>query len=382
MTIATRRAWATIDLKALRNNLARVCKLCPSSKIIPIVKANAYGHGMVRIAVAVRDCETAVAGFGVATLDEALKLRKSGNEMPIVLLNGFMSVEELTECLQCNIEPVVHSDYQVRLVESISSDSMPGHRHKFWIKYNTGMNRLGMDRALSRDSYHKLNRLPGTELVLMSHLACADDPDNDRFSEFTQQQLKYLLHLRNELTNNMQKEVVCSLAASAGILHWPATHLDIVRPGVMLYGSSPMVQQTGEELGLQPVMTLKSRLIAIRTLEAGESIGYGATWTCDRKTRVGTVSIGYGDGYPRSAANGTPVVVKSAGGIRRTRIIGRVSMDMITIDLSDIDDVLIDDEVQLWGTDLSADQVARSAGTIAYELFCKLTARVPCDYIG
>ncbi|MCH1600110.1 MAG: alanine racemase, partial [Pseudomonadales bacterium] len=251
---------------------------------------------------------------------------------------------------------------------------------KFWIKYNTGMNRLGLGKRQASEFYLRLQKCPNTELVLMSHLACADDPDSKEFASFTQQQLQYLTELRGELVTASKQDVECSMAASAGILQWPDTHLDYVRPGVMLYGSSPMAGKTGEELGLQPVMTLRSRLITIRDLKAGESIGYGATYVCDRDTRMGTVSIGYGDGYPRSAINGTPVLVQTASGSVRTRMIGRVSMDMITIDLTGIDDAQIDDEVTLWGEGLCADEVARSAGTISYELFCKVTPRVEVSY--
>ncbi|MCG8413925.1 MAG: alanine racemase [Pseudomonadales bacterium] len=382
MTIASRRAWATIDLNALRKNLTRVRSLCPTSKIYPIIKANAYGHGMAEAAAAVKDSHTSIAGYGVATVDEAIRLRELDSELPILLLNGFMTAEELQECLQQRVEPVVHSDYQVQLIEELFTDEILGEHRKFWIKYNTGMNRLGMDRELSLESYLKLQAFPGTELVLMSHLACADDPDNSKFAEFTRQQLSELLSLRGELVASSHRDVPTSMAASAGILHWPDTHLDVVRPGVMLYGSSPMAHETGEELGLQAVMTLSSRIITIRTLQAGDSIGYGATYVCDRETKVGTVSIGYGDGYPRSAENGTPVIVKSATGNTRTRLIGRVSMDMITIDLTGIDDVQIDDEVVLWGKELCADEVARSTNTISYELFCKVTDRVPFNYIN
>lgn len=382
MTIASRRAWATIDLNALRKNLTRVRSLCPSSKIFPIIKSNAYGHGVEQAALALQDSHTNISGLGVATLDEALALRKLNDKQPILLLNGFMSAEELQECLHNRIEPVVHSDYQIALIESVFNDEILDDFRKFWVKYNTGMNRLGMSREMSRDSYLKLLAFPNTELTLMSHFACADDPDNPEFVKMTNQQLQSLMTLRSELVASSHQEVSCSMAASAGILHWPDSHLDVVRPGVMLYGSSPMANETGEDLGLQAVMRLSSRLITIRELQAGDSIGYGATYVCDRDTKVGTVSIGYGDGYPRSAENGTPVIVKTASGLTRTRLIGRVSMDMITIDLSGIDDVQIDDEVILWGPELCADEVARTTGTISYELFCKVTSRVPYDYVG
>ena len=380
MTSISRRAWATIDLSALKKNLAQVRAYSPCSKIYPVIKSNAYGHGMAEAAAALKASNTNISGLAVATVDEAIRLRQIEAELPILLLNGFMNEEELRECLARRIEAVVHADYQLGALEKVLAEEVLGDARKFWIKYNTGMNRLGLGKRQASEFYLRLRKCPNTELVLMSHLACADDPDSKEFASFTQQQLQYLTELRGELVTASKQDVECSMAASAGILQWPDTHLDYVRPGVMLYGSSPMAGETGEELGLQPVMTLRSRLITIRDLKAGESIGYGATYVCDRDTRMGTVSIGYGDGYPRSAINGTPVLVQTASGSVRTRMIGRVSMDMITIDLTGIDDARIDDEVTLWGEGLCADEVARAAGTISYELFCKVTPRVEVSY--
>jgi len=380
MTSISRRAWATIDLSALKKNLAQVRAYSPGSKIYPVIKSNAYGHGMAEAAAALKASNTNISGLAVATVDEAIRLRQIEAELPILLLNGFMNEEELRECLARRIEAVVHADYQLGALEKVLAEEVLVDARKFWIKYNTGMNRLGLGKRQASEFYLRLQKCPNTELVLMSHLACADDPYSKEFASFTQQQLQYLTELRGELVTASKQDVECSMAASAGILQWPDTHLDYVRPGVMLYGSSPMAGKTGEELGLQPVMTLRSRLITIRDLKAGESIGYGATYVCDRDTRMGTVSIGYGDGYPRSAINGTPVLVQTASGSVRTRMIGRVSMDMITIDLTGIDDAQIDDEVTLWGEGLCADEVARAAGTISYELFCKVTPRVEVSY--
>lgn len=380
MTSISRRAWATINLSALRKNLAQVRAFSPGSKIYPVIKSNAYGHGMAQAAAALKASTTNISGLAVATVDEALTLRKLEAELPILLLNGFINEEELRECLAQRIEAVVHAEYQLEALDKVRTEEVLSEARKFWIKYNTGMNRLGLSKQQASEVYLRLQKSPNTELVLMSHLACADDPDSQKFASFTQQQLKYLAALRSELVTASKQHVECSMAASAGILQWPDTHLDYVRPGVMLYGSSPMAGKTGEELGLLPVMTLRSRLITIRDLKAGESIGYGATYVCDRDTRMGTVSIGYGDGYPRSAINGTPVLVRTASGSVRTRMIGRVSMDMITIDLTGIDDAQIDDEITLWGEGLCADEVARAAGTISYELFCKVTPRVEVSY--
>ena len=243
------------------------------------------------------------------------------------------------------------------------------------------MNRLGFSSSDCVEAYQILQKFPEIDLVLMSHLGCADELQDGAGREVTEAQINEFNQVRDQILQEDGKAIICSMAASAGILKAPETHYDYVRPGVMLYGASPLTVETGEELGLLPVMTLHSRLIAINQVGAGDSIGYGATYTCDRDTRVGVVSIGYADGYPRSAANGTAVLIQTPAGPMRTRLIGRASMDMITVDLTGMDDVQVGDEVVLWGTGLCADEVARAADTISYELFCKLTSRVDFEYV-
>ncbi|NKB35092.1 MAG: alanine racemase [Pseudomonadales bacterium] len=376
----TKRNWATIDLDALRKNLAIVRARCPESKIYPVIKSNAYGHGMEQAARAINSSHTKIAGIAVATIQEALDLIDLDLGQPIMLLNGFVNEDEFKLCLEKGIEPVIHSTYQTEIaVKALSSDFFSGKR-KLWVKLNSGMNRLGMNALDTCDSFLRLHAFPDTELVLMSHLAYADDMDNPDSKAFTEKQLEKFSSVEKQLQASCDDKVETSLAASAGILTLPETHLNYVRPGVMLYGSSPLAQQTGEEVGLHSVMTLSSRLIAINDVAAGAAIGYNATYVCDKNTRVGTVSIGYGDGYPRSAVNGTPVLVKTQSQTLRTRLIGRVSMDMITIDLSGIEDAQINDEVILWGSGLCPDEVAKHADTISYELFCKVTKRVPFIY--
>ena len=381
MTVISRRAWATLSLPALKKNLALVRSYSPNSGIYPVIKSNAYGHGMAEVAAALNNTHIALSGFAVATMSEAVRLRELVADLPILLLNGFMTKEELRECLARRIEVVVHADYQLPLLYQTLADQAFAGVRKLWVKYNTGMNRLGLGQKQAIDAYLKLQTYPGTQLVLMSHLACADEPSTPKCAKFTEDQRERLSQAKNELLTRSQQAVETSMAASAGILQWPETHLDYVRPGVMLYGSSPVAGQTGEQLGLQPVMTLRSRIIEIRDLKVGDAIGYGATYVCERETRMATVSIGYGDGYPRSAGNGTPVIVHTASGEVRTRLIGRVSMDMITLDLTGIHDARVDDEVTLWGEGLCADEVAYSASTISYELFCKVTSRVNFSYI-
>ena len=381
MTKSTKRAWTIINLNALRKNLALVRALCPESRIIPVIKSNAYGHGMEQAARALKDTDTRIATFAVATLEEALELKGLNLDVPILLLSGFVSAEELALCMENEIEPVIHSTYQVELLEKQWDLELPTDNRRLWLKHNSGMNRLGMTTESCLKAYAKLHEYPGTEFVLMSHLACAGDMENPDSQEITARQMDQFEQTYKSRIEAERVDLPRSMAASAGILTLPDTHLDYVRPGVMLYGSSPLAGSTGEEIGLQPVMTLSSRLIAINQVSAGEFIGYNASYVCDRDTLVGVVSIGYGDGYPRSAANGTPVLVKTQSGINRTRLIGRVSMDTITVDLTEIPDACINNEVILWGDDLCADEVAHAAGTIAYELFCKVTQRVTFEYV-
>ncbi len=378
---ARHRAWATIDLNALCKNLALVRSHCPDSRIIPVIKANGYGHGMEAAARAMLDSHVPLAGFAVATFDEVMELSELDLGLPVMLLAGIRDDQELKACVERDIELVVHSRHQVKLIRDFVSDDALDFNLVLWLKHNSGMNRLGMDADTCLEVFEQLQSIPGVSIRLMSHLAYADDMNEPNSRELTERQVSEFDNLCRQVREVATGEVPASLAASAGILTLPQTHLDYVRPGVMLYGASPLAGPTGEELGLHPVMTLKASLLAINDVKAGESIGYGATYTCEQDTRVGVVGIGYADGYPRSAANGTPVVVQTADGKFRTRLIGRVSMDMITIDLTGMDNVTLDDTVVLWGKDLCADEVARSANTISYELFCKVTNRVKFKYI-
>ncbi|MEQ8955742.1 MAG: alanine racemase, partial [Gammaproteobacteria bacterium] len=387
MTTATpmterHRAWATIDLNALRKNLAMVRSHCPDSRIIPVIKANAYGHGMEMAARAMLESHVPVAGFAVATFAEAMTLCELNLGVPVMLLAGIRDSNELRACMEHDIELVVHAPYQVDIIRQAFSNEALTRKPVLWLKHNSGMNRLGMARETCLEVFKELQGIPGVTMRLLSHLAYADDMEDGESRSFTNKQVGEFSAFCQQVRAAASDDVPASLAASAGILTLPVTHLEYVRPGVMLYGSSPLAGPTGEELGLQPVMTLQAALLAINEVKAGESVGYGATYTCERDSRIGVVGIGYADGYPRSAVNGTPVLVKTAGGNRRTRLIGRVAMDMITIDLTGMEDVTLDDTVVLWGRELCADEVARSANTIAYELFCKVTGRVEFEYDG
>lgn len=374
------RAWATIDLRALKKNLSQVSAHCPESQIVPVIKANAYGHGVGQVALALKAMHRKIAALAVASMAEAMELRTLGISTPILLLCGFRSRVEMDLCLNHKIEPVIHSMYQFEVIDKYLQTEILSGVGRVWVKFNSGMNRLGLDKEQALRVYGDLHRHPETEVVLMSHLASADDLENQSAVEFTQQQIAAFDSLQLQIADSTQGPVQASLAASAGILEHLETHHQFVRPGFMLYGGSPFANRTAEEIGLLPVMTLRAKIIAINNVEAGGTIGYGATHRCEQCTRVGIVSIGYADGYPRSAKNGTPVLVNSKQGPRRAGLLGRVSMDMIAIDLTGLDTVKIDDEVVLWGEGLPANEVARYADTIAYELFCKVTKRVEFVY--
>lgn len=372
------RAWADINLQALRANLEQVRVRNPHARIVPVIKSNAYGHGMEPVASALADAGTDVACLGVATMDEAVALGRLGSGRRVLLMQGFADLDQLCYLAEAGFEFVVHADYQVALLKRFLQDNPKARGVGIWLKLDTGMHRLGLGQDEMDQAFRYLCGNPAVgSLTVLSHLAWADEPENPKAIEFTRRQLDRFAGVATRLRGG---GVAFSLAASAGILAWPESHFDYLRPGIMLYGGSPLAGCTGPQLGLQPVMTLRARLMAIRTVGQGDSIGYGATFTCDHPMRIGVVSIGYGDGYPRSAPTGTPVLLKTRGGSRRARLVGRVSMDMITVDLAELPDAEVGDEVVLWGEGLPADEVARFAGTVSYELFCQVTRRVPFIY--
>jgi len=376
-----RRAWADIDLQALQANLGVVRQHNQNAGITAVIKSNGYGHGMEAVARALSEAPVKIDRFAVATFDEAVALNMTGTGKRILLLEGFSDSEQARFLIESDIEFVIHADYQLAILKQILREHRSNRQLTVWLKLDTGMHRLGLNDSEFLQTYQELMTLTQVgHIVVMSHLACADDSEDPVAAANTNDQLRRFNAALSELTAFDPRQLDRSLAASAGILAWPETHFNHVRPGVMLYGSSPLSNVTGVELGLQPVMTLRARVIAIKQVPAGGSIGYGATYTCDRPTRVGVVSIGYGDGYPRSAPTGTPVLVRTAGTYQRSCLLGRVSMDMITIDLEDLGDTEVGDEVVLWGESLPADEVARFAGTISYELFCQVTGRVSYVY--
>lgn len=352
---------ADIDLEALAHNFTQVRNAAPHSQAMAVVKANAYGHGITRVATALSSAD----GFGVACLEEAQALRAAGIRQPITLLEGFFEAEELAEISRQQLIPALHHPRQL---EQLEAATLPEPVH-VWLKLDTGMHRLGFEAGQAVSLLQRLQALPQVASVsVMSHLACADDRQDDR----TERQLQQFLAETDTL------QVPRSLANSGGLLGWPATRLDWVRPGLMLYGVSPFPETPASELGLRPVMTLRTRLIAVQEYPAGTEIGYGGSWVCPEAMPVGVAAVGYGDGYPRHAPAGTPVLVNG----RQARLVGRVSMDMICIDLRDHPGAEIGSEVVLWGEGLPVENVATAAGTIPYELLCRVTARVPDRIVG
>lgn len=348
---------ATINTAALKHNLQRVRQYAPASAVLAVIKANAYGHGLAVAARALGDADA----FAVGTFAEAVALRQVVSDKTIVILQGATDVADLKFSAQNNFQPVIHSRYQLDDLQAASVYSL-----KCWLKMDTGMHRLGLAAS---DYDYILKKIGGSATmqrppVLMSHFACADEPDR--------------------VENRRQMDLFRSLAGkhggetsfcnSAATVCFPEMHGDWVRPGIMLYGISPLKGVTATTLNLRPAMTLKSRLIAVYDAMAGDSVGYGATWRCPEDMRIGVVGIGYGDGYPRHAPSGTPVIING----RRSSLAGRVSMDMLTVDLRHQPDARIGDEAVLWGEGLPIEEVSEAAGTIAYELVCRLTNRI--DY--
>ena len=351
---------AVINLNALRHNLQILKKTAPNSKVLAAIKANAYGHGMVKIAQSLEN----VYAFGVARLDEALTLRAAGINKPIVLLEGFFNNSDLPTLIEQQLQCVVHSQEQVDAI-------IAAELHKplqIWLKLDTGMHRLGFHAHQFDSVYNILSNSENIQkpINLITHFHCADKVESD----ITAQQITlFKQHIQPNSGLN-------SLANSAATFAWPEAHFDMIRPGIALYGISPFENKSAAELQLRPVMTLKSQLIAIRDHQAGESVGYGGHWKAKYDTQLGVVALGYGDGYPRLAPQGTPVLVNG----RLVPVVGRVSMDMLSVDLGLDNQDKVGDDVTLWGEGLPAEKVAQHIGTIPYELVTKLTSRVALHY--
>jgi len=352
----SRPTTATIHIDALRHNLAQVRLLAPNSQVMAVVKADGYGHGLERVARALAGADA----FGVAALSDAERLRAAGLSQRIVLLSGFDEASDLPQLRRLGVDTVVHHESQLAMLEA-DKDAEP---IRVWLKFDTGMHRLGFAPEAAARVHARLRSLPNvaSEITLMTHFASSDEFGGQQ----TQAQLGKFSNSTAVLTGPE------SLSNSAAVLGWPDAHRDWVRAGGALYGLSVVAGKNGADFGLKPAMTLSTRLIAINRVAKGERIGYSATWQCPEDMDVGVAAIGYGDGYPRGAPPGTPVLVNGV----RVPVIGRVSMDLMTLDLRGMPQARVGDTVTLWGPELPVEEVAAAAETISYELTCSITRRV------
>jgi alanine racemase len=347
---------ARIDGAALKFNLQKIRTLAPRSRIMAVVKANAYGHGLVNVAQALRDADA----LAVARVEEAMALRAAGVTQTIVLLEGVCDAAQLAAAARLRLDVVVHDASHLPLMESWSG----AHRFDLWVKVDSGMNRLGFRPEEFAPVWSRLRELRPTprSLRVLTHLANADLPADGAVAV-------QLARFRPLIPDDTE----VSIANSAAILSLPATHADWVRPGLALYGVSPFADRHGQQLGLRPAMTLETSVIAVRDVPAGESVGYGAAWRAERASRIAILAAGYGDGLLRSLPNGAPVLLNN----ERMPLVGRVSMDMIAVDVTNLSHCQVGDRAELWGARLPVEEVACSAQTIPYELLCGVSQRVP-----
>ena len=350
---------ARVDSDALRANLSSIRAQAPASRVMAVVKANAYGHGLLATASALSNADA----FAVARLDEAITLREAGLTRRIVLLEGVLDAQQLAQAAQHSLDLVVHQELQIALLQAYRGPQ----RFALWLKVDTGMNRLGFRPREFALAWQRLSALKPAQLRVMTHLACADEADGAATAE----QLARLAPLVAQL------DVELSIANSAAILAQPKTHAAWVRPGLALYGVSPFEGRLGTQLGLRPAMTLQSTVIALRELERGERAGYGGRWQATRASRLAIIAAGYGDGLLRSLPCGAPVWI----GSQRAPLAGRVSMDMIAVDITDLPPVAVGDPVEIWGPHLPVEELARAAQTIPYELLCAVSQRVPIELV-
>ena len=359
-------AEAIIDISALKHNYQLLQNKCPSAKMIAVIKANAYGHGAVKFAKALSQAPNKADAFAVSRIPEAIELYNAGITQPILLLEGCFCLQELQSASELDFHIMIHNEHQLAELEQADLKK-PVH---VWLKIDTGMHRLGITPEIVDACYQRIKDSPNAceTIGFASHFHCADDLENNA----TIKQIECF----EDATKGYSAPR--SLSNSAGILHWPDAHYDWLRPGIALYGIEPRVDSSGEEQGLRPVMTLKSKLISVRDHKQGQAVGYGHNWVAEQDTCIGVVAMGYGDGYPRTAPSGTPVLVNG----RKVTIVGNISMDMITVDLGPNAQEKIGDEVIFWGDGLAVEEVARHVGTLAYELVIKLTARVKKTYIN
>jgi alanine racemase len=353
---------ATVDLAALRHNYQLAKQCAPGRKAFAVVKANAYGHGAPAAVKSLRDLAD---GFAVASLEEAEQVRAVDADARLLLLEGCFESSEYAAAAELGIDVAIQGEAQATAL----LDAKIERPLNVWLKLDSGMHRLGFQADALRQWHARLKEaVQVAEVNLMSHFACADE----RGHPLNEAQLEQFVGLLDLDFDHR------SFANSAAVLTMSAAHMDWLRPGIMLYGASPFVELSAQTLGLKPVMTLTAAIIAVRDVMAGESVGYGAGWVAQRPSRIATVSCGYADGYPRTAPPGTCVVIRG----QRMPLAGRVSMDMLAVDITDLPEAALGDEVELWGQQVPIDELARACGTIGYELLTKVTQRVPRRYIN
>ncbi len=352
-----KRIYGTVNLTSLQHNLSIVRQHAPLTRVMAVVKKDAYGHGLARVAQAL---DPHVEGFAVASVEEGIALREVPTSKPICVLSGVFSPDHLKPVLAYSLEPVIYCREQLQIL-----NSRPHSPIKVWIKFDTGMNRLGFPIQHCQETIALIEHTSSLQIAgLMTHFACADQLD----SEFTNAQIDRF----QQRTSNWRGDV--SLANSAGLLRWPRSRVGWVRPGVMLYGASPFADTSAEELGLQPVMNLYSIVLAMKTLKPGEGVGYGLKWKSSQTTKIGIVATGYGDGYHRKASGNSRVLVNN----RPAKLIGRISMDSFAIDLSTVPDAKVGSPVKLFGDGLPVEEVASAASTLPYEIFTSLNPQTVC----
>ncbi len=345
---------ALFNAAALAHNYQLIQQHAPAARTLAVIKANAYGHGVERVVAAL----PAADGFAILEIETAIQLRRSGITQPLLLLEGVFTAAELLNCAIYDLSITVHSAVHIEWLEQ----AQLARPIKVFLKLNTGMNRLGFPASSAKEWSARLRKCPNvSEITLMMHFATADEP-----------QIGIAMQWQRFCAATADLDLPISAANSAAIFAYPHVQGNWVRPGVALYGASSFATQTAASLGLQAVMSLRSQVIAVQTLQVGDTVGYGATLTAEHEMKIGIVACGYADGYPRHAPTGTPVWVEG----QRTRLLGRVSMDMLCIDLTPWPNLGIGSQVELWGAHLPIDEVATAAGTISYELMCALTARV------
>lgn len=357
----SRTAVAILSTENLLHNLKVIKEHAPQSKVIGMVKANAYGHGLRSVSLRL---EKHVDMLGVASIDEALILRKIGVQIPIILAEGVFEPNELLVASTEGFHVVFHEEMQMQWLSKLSCP-LP---IQAWLKIDTGMGRLGFSIDEAPRFYDQLSKSPqiAPPVRILSHLACADDPLNPLNNKQIQGFTKFIESIGKKGNSEF------SLCNSAGVFQYPASHHHFIRPGIALYGASPILGKSAADLNLKPVMTLQTSLIAIKSIPKGSSIGYGARYTCDEDMPIGIIAFGYGDGYPRTARDGTPILVNNT----RCKLVGRVSMDMIAVDLRSCPNAKVGDPVILWGNDLPIEEVAAFTQNVSYDLLTGVQNRV------